>query len=212
MCIFFNICVFRLSGIRSLAKPPSMAQLDKLNSNSLEVGVQDALPPKIPPYSKLQELSGSTGSSSSACLTPSPAPVLNVNSSVCFSSSGIGLGPRQVTSLGVAGREGSTSPLLCPRMSGLHRSMESLPLQMSLAPEPKERQKDRGSENLVRGYTTMESRSKERQEDRGPSSSWSSGSKATLSLTDRSVQLLLSAPYQRCTVQGSHVAPPSGQL
>ncbi|XP_028264660.1 neuron navigator 1 isoform X2 [Parambassis ranga] len=176
----------RLSGMRSLAKPPLMAQLDKLNSNSLEVGVQDALPPKIPPYSKLQELSGSIGSTSSACLTPSPAPVLNVNSSVCFSSSGIGLGPRQVTSLGVAGREGSTSPLLCPRMSGLHRSMESLPLQMSLAPEPKERQKDRRSENLVRGYTTMESRNKERQEDRGPPSSWSSGSKASLSLTDSS--------------------------
>uniref|UniRef100_A0A3Q1FI26 Neuron navigator 1 n=1 Tax=Acanthochromis polyacanthus TaxID=80966 RepID=A0A3Q1FI26_9TELE len=163
-----------LSGVRSLAKPPSMAQLDKLNSNSLDVEIQDSLPPKIPPYSKLQDLSSSTGSSANPCLTPSPAPLLNVNSSACFSSPGMGLGPRQVTSLGVAS-EGSTSPLLYPRMSGLHRSMESLPLPMSLAPEPQEREKNRGRESLVRGYTTIESRDKDRQEDRGPPSSWSSG-------------------------------------
>uniref|UniRef100_A0AAQ5YYC3 Neuron navigator 1 n=1 Tax=Amphiprion ocellaris TaxID=80972 RepID=A0AAQ5YYC3_AMPOC len=164
-----------LSGVRSLAKPPSMAQLDKLNSNSLDMEIQDSLPPKIPPYSKLQDLSSSTGSSASPCLTPSPAPLLNVNSSACFSSSGMGLGPRQVTSLGVERSESSTSPLLYPRMSGLHRSMESLPLQMSLAPEPQEREKNRGRESLVRGYTTIESRDKDRQEDRGPPSSWSSG-------------------------------------
>uniref|UniRef100_A0A3B4WNC6 Neuron navigator 1 n=1 Tax=Seriola lalandi dorsalis TaxID=1841481 RepID=A0A3B4WNC6_SERLL len=126
----------------SLVKPPSMAQLDKLNSNSLEVGVQDSLPPKIPPYSKLQDLASSAGSSTGSCLTPSPAPLLNVNSSACFSSSGIGLG---------------TSPLLYPRLSGLHRSMESLPLQMSLAPEPQEREKVRERESLVRGYTTIDS-------------------------------------------------------
>ncbi|KAG7228292.1 hypothetical protein INR49_009153, partial [Caranx melampygus] len=177
----------RLSGVRSLAKPPSMAQLDKLNSNSLEVGVQDSLPPKIPPYSKLQDLASSAGSSTSSCLTPSPAPLLNVNSSACFSSSGIGLGPRQVTSLGVEGSGGSTSPLLYPRLSGLHRSMESLQLQMSLAPEPQIREKDRESEGLVRGYTTIESRDKERQEDRGPPASWSSGSKVSLTLTDSPV-------------------------
>ncbi|XP_071376553.1 neuron navigator 1-like [Centroberyx affinis] len=157
----------RLSGMRSLAKPPSMAQLDKLNSNSLEVGmgVQDPLPPKIPPYSKLQDLVSSAGSSPSPCLTPSPAPLLNVNSSACFSSSGIGLGPRQVSSLGLGGTTGTgggTSPLLYPRLSGLHRSMESLPLQMSLAPEP------------------------QGQEDRGPPASWSSGSRASLTLTDSS--------------------------
>lgn len=162
-----------------------MAQLDKLNSNSLEVGVQDSLPPKIPPYSKLQDLASSAGSSTSSCLTPSPAPLLNVNSSACFSSSGIGLGPRQVSSLGVEGSGGNTSPLLYPRLSGLHRSMESLPLQMSLAPDPQIREKDRESEGLVRGYTTIESRDKERQEDRGPPASWSSGSKVSLTLTDR---------------------------
>ncbi|KAM4563273.1 neuron navigator 1 isoform 2-T3 [Odontesthes bonariensis] len=176
----------RLSGVRSLAKPPSMAQLDKLNSNSPEVEVQDALPPKIPPYSKLQDLCSSAGISTSPCLTPSPAPLLNVNSSACFSSSGIRLGPRQVTSLGVEGSEGSTSPLLYPRVSGLHRSMESLPLQMSLAPQPQGKEKDRGRETLVRGYTTLESRDKDRQEDRCPPSNWSSGSKVSLTLTDSS--------------------------
>lgn len=167
--------------MRSLAKPPSMAQLDKLNSNSLEVGVHDSLPPKIPPYSKLQDLASSVGSSTGPCLTPSPAPLLSVNSSACFSSSGTGLGPRQVSSLGVEGSGGSTSPLLHPRVSGLHRSMESLPLQMSLVQEPQQRER----ENLVRGYTTIESRDKDRQEDRGPPTSWSSGTKVSLSLIDR---------------------------
>lgn len=163
--------------MRSLAKPPSMAQLDKLNSNSLDIGVHDSLPPKIPPYSKLQDLASSTG----PCLTPSPAPVLNVNSPDCFSSSDTGLGPRQVSSLGVEVNTGSTSPLLYPRMTGLHRSMESLQLHMSLAPEPKEKER----ESLVRGYTTLESRDKNRQEDRGPPASWSSGSKVSMSLIDR---------------------------
>ncbi|XP_077369715.1 neuron navigator 1 isoform X2 [Festucalex cinctus] len=165
----------RLSGSR-LTKPPSVSHLDKLNSNNLEViGVQDSLPPKIPPYSKLQELASST----SPCLSPSPAPLLNVNSSACFSSSGIGLGPRQVTSLGV---EGSSSPLLYPRMSGLHRSMESLPLQMSVASELQQR----GREKLVRGYNSSECRDKDRHEDRGPPASWSSGSKVSMTETDSS--------------------------
>ena len=174
--------VSRLSGVRSLTKPPSIAQLDKLNSSSLEVGVQDSMPPKIPPYSKLQDLASSAGSSTGHCLTPSPAPLLNVNSSACFSGSGIGLGPRQVSSLGVEGSDGSSTPLLYPRLSGLHRSMESLQLQMSLAPEPQQREQ---RETLVRGYTTLESRDKDRQEDRGPPASWSSGSKISMTLTDR---------------------------
>ncbi|KAM7411846.1 hypothetical protein PAMA_021700 [Pampus argenteus] len=171
----------RLSGVRSLTKPPSIAQLDKLNSNSLEVGVQDSLPPKIPPYSKLQDLASSAGSSTGHCLTPSPAPLLNVNSSACFSGSGIGLGPRQVSSLGVEGSGGSSTPLLYPRLSGLHRSMESLPLQMSLAPELQQREKER--ETLVRGYTVID---KDRQEDRGPPASWGSGCKVSMTLTDSS--------------------------
>ncbi|XP_063740202.1 neuron navigator 1-like isoform X2 [Eleginops maclovinus] len=176
----------RLSGIRSLAKPPSMAQLDKLNSNSLEVGIQDSLPPKIPPYSKLQDLASSAGSSTGPCLTPSPAPLLNVNSSACFSDSGTGLGPRQVSSLGVQGSGGSTSPLLYPRLSGLHRSMESLPLQMSLVPERQGREKMGERESLVRGYTTLESRHKDRHEERCPPASWNSGSKVSLCVTDSS--------------------------
>lgn len=167
--------------MRGLAKPSSMAQLDKFNSNSLEVGVHESLPAKIPPYSKLQDLASSVSNSTGPCLTPSPAPLLNVNSSACFSSSGTGLGPRQTSSLGVQGSRGSTSPLLHPRLSGLHRSMESLPLQMSPAQEPKERER----ENLVRGYTTLESRDRDRQEDRGPPTSWSSGTKVSLSLIDR---------------------------
>uniref|UniRef100_A0A8D3CDG5 Neuron navigator 1 n=1 Tax=Scophthalmus maximus TaxID=52904 RepID=A0A8D3CDG5_SCOMX len=175
----------------SLAKPPSMAQLDKLNSNSLDRGVQDSLPPKIPPFSKLQDLASSAGSSAGPCLTPSPAPLLNVNSSACFSSSGMGLGPRQVSSLEVEGNRGSTSPLLYPRLSGLHRSMESLQLQMSLAPDPQEREKNRQRESLVRGYTTMESRDKVRPEDRGPPASWSSGSKhITLCFSSQQIRKL----------------------
>ncbi|KAM9751816.1 neuron navigator 1 isoform 4-T5 [Menidia menidia] len=196
----------RLSGVRSLAKPPSMVQLDKLNSNSLEVEVQDALPPKIPPYSKLQDLCSSTGG-----LTPSPAPLLNVNSSACFTSSGIGLGPRQVTSLGVQGSEGSASPVLYQRVSGLHRSMESLPLQMSLAPEPHEKEKDRGRETLVRGYTTLESRDKERHEDRRPPSNWSSASKVSLTLTDSSQRDRNTLPKKGLSFNGASQVEEEGK-
>ncbi|XP_076598272.1 neuron navigator 1 isoform X3 [Chaetodon auriga] len=195
----------RLSGVRSLAKPPSMAQLDKLNSNSLEEGVHDSLPPKIPPYSKLQDLANSVGSSTGPCLTPSPAPLLNVNSSACFSSSGTGLGPRQVSSLGVEGSRGSTSPLLCPRLSGLHRSMESLPLQMSLAPEPREREK------LMRGYTTIESQDKDRQEDRGPPASWSSGSKVSMSLIDSSQRDRNTLPKKGLSFSGASQVEEEGK-
>ncbi|XP_068185688.1 neuron navigator 1 isoform X2 [Antennarius striatus] len=175
----------RLSGVPSLAKPPSMTQLDKLTTSSLDVRVHASLPPKIPPYSKLQDLTNSGsggGSSTGSCLTPSLAPSLNVNSSSRFSSSGTGLGPRQVSSLGVERSGGSTSPLLQPRMSGLHRSMESLPLQMSLAPELLERER----RNIARGYTTMESQAKDRPDDRVPPASWSSGSKISLSHIDSS--------------------------
>ncbi|XP_024914903.1 neuron navigator 1-like isoform X4 [Cynoglossus semilaevis] len=150
----------RLSGVRSLGKPQSVAQMDKLNSNSLDLEVQASLPPKIPPYSKLQDLSSTVSSSSSSSsgshLTPSPAPLLTVSSSACFSTSGSGLGSRQVSSLET--NRGSSSPLLYPRLSGLHRSMESLPLQMSLAPEHWEK-------NREVGHGSVDSRTKERQED-----------------------------------------------
>ncbi|XP_062315939.1 neuron navigator 1 isoform X1 [Osmerus eperlanus] len=169
----------RLSGVRTLGKPPSMVHLDKLSSSSLEVGmgIQDPLPPKIPPYSKLQDLVSSGGCTTTPCLTPSPAPLLNVNSSACFS--GPGLGPRQGSALGVGGVAGSGSPLLYPRLSGLHRSMESLPLQMSLAPEPQDR------ERLAGGYPGTEQRDRDRQEERVPGT-WKSGSRMSLTLSESS--------------------------
>ncbi|XP_037129681.1 neuron navigator 1-like isoform X3 [Syngnathus acus] len=168
----------RLPGSRGLTKPLSVSHLDKLNSNNPEViAAPDSLPPKIPPYSKLQELANST---SGPRLTPSPAPLLNVNSSACFSVSGFGLGPRQVTSLGLEGGVRSTSPLLYPRMSGLHRSMESLPLQMSVASDLQQR----GRENSVRSYNSSQSREDERRDDKGPPASWSSGNKVSMTETD----------------------------
>ncbi|XP_016148965.1 neuron navigator 1-like [Sinocyclocheilus grahami] len=147
----------RPSSARSLPKP---AHLDKVNSNSLDCGivsVEDQLPPKVPPFSKLQELSGI---SSTSCLTPSPAPILNVNSSECFSSATMGRG-------GSAGG----SPSLYPRLSGLHRSMESLSLQMSVSPA---------------GGGMTEPRP--RHEDRGTDGGWSTGSRVSLTLTTDSSQ------------------------
>ncbi|CAL9704560.1 unnamed protein product [Knipowitschia caucasica] len=99
--------------MKCLGRPPSLAHLDKVNSNSLDscVTIQD-LPSKVPPYSKLQDLAGSH---CGGRLAPSPAPVLHLDSSSCYET-----------------RTGS--PLLYPKLSGMHRSLESLPLQMSVAP------------------------------------------------------------------------------
>ncbi|XP_067316596.1 neuron navigator 1 isoform X2 [Pseudorasbora parva] len=105
----------RLLSSKSLVHPPNLAHLDKLNSTSLDccITIQD-LPPKIPPYSKLQDLAGSRGPSR---LIPSPAPVLHIDSPSCFSGQALSV---------------SSSPILYPKLSGLHRSMESLPLHISL--------------------------------------------------------------------------------
>ncbi|XP_075881069.1 neuron navigator 1 isoform X3 [Nelusetta ayraudi] len=105
----------RMLNTKSLGRPPSLAHLDKVNSNSLDscVTIQD-LPPKVPPYSKLQDLAGAHVS---ARLTPSPAPVLHIDSPSAYTSDSLSVG---------------SSPLLYPKLSGMHRSMESLPLQMSL--------------------------------------------------------------------------------
>ncbi|KAJ8395368.1 hypothetical protein AAFF_G00033530 [Aldrovandia affinis] len=105
----------RVLGSKSLGRPPSLAH----NSNSLDscLGLQD-LPPKVPPYSKLQDLAGAGGAPR---LTPSPAPVLHIDSPGCFSG----------------------SPLLYPRLAGMHRSMESLPLHLSLPPGHGEREEER---------------------------------------------------------------------
>ncbi|XP_016141321.1 neuron navigator 1 [Sinocyclocheilus grahami] len=109
----------RLLSSKSLVHPPSLAHLDKLNSNSLDscITIHD-LPPKIPPYSKLQDLACSRVSPR---LTPSPAPVLHIDSPSCFSGQTLSV---------------SSSPILYPKMSGLHRSMESLPLHMSVPTKP----------------------------------------------------------------------------
>ncbi|XP_077053868.1 neuron navigator 1 isoform X6 [Siphateles boraxobius] len=108
-------CTPRLLSSKSVVHPPSLALLDKVNSNSLDscITIQD-LPPKIPPYSKLQDLAGSR---LPPRLTPSPAPVLHIDSPSCFSGQALSV---------------SSSPILYPKMSGLHRSMESLPLHMSV--------------------------------------------------------------------------------
>ncbi|XP_064882693.1 neuron navigator 1 isoform X11 [Oncorhynchus nerka] len=148
----------RMLSCKSLGRPPSLAHLDKVNSNSLDscVTIQD-LPPKVPPYSKLQDLAGS-GSRSPAPrgLTPSPAPVLHLDTPSCY--------PSQTLSLG-------GSPLLYPKLSGLHRSMESLPLTMSVPPSG--------------GYIRAESRDRDRdrEEVRG-TGTWVAGSRTSLNLPD----------------------------
>lgn len=148
---------------KSLGRPPSIAHLDKVSSNSLDscVSIQD-LPPKIPPYSKLQDLAGSGSSSPSPSsaggpgpslsprLTPSPAPLLHIDSPGCFSGTSLSLGG---------------SPLLYPRMSGLHRSMEALPLHMSLAPSATELSP--------------------RQADAKATGTWGASSRTPITLSDR---------------------------
>ncbi|XP_026856365.2 neuron navigator 1 isoform X2 [Electrophorus electricus] len=130
---------------KSLAHPPSLAHLDKVNSNSLDscVTIED-LPPKIPPYSKLQDLAGSHVTPR---LTPSPAPVLHIDSPGCFSGQALSL---------------SSSPLLYPKMSGAHRSMESLSLHMSLPP-------------------SVDLRDREELRATG---TWGAGSRTSITLTD----------------------------
>ncbi|KAG9276934.1 neuron navigator 1 [Astyanax mexicanus] len=123
---------------KSLIHPPSLAHLDKVNSNSLDscITIED-LPPKIPPYSKLQDLASSRVTPR---LTPSPAPVLHIDSPSCFSGQALSL---------------SSSPLLYPKMSGVHRSMESLSLHMSLPPSLELRNRE---ESRATGTWGMSSR------------------------------------------------------
>ncbi|XP_036447750.1 neuron navigator 1 isoform X2 [Colossoma macropomum] len=150
-------CLPRPLSAKTLSKP---THLDKVNSNSLDCSVlnmEDHRPPKVLP--KLQNLS-SLCSPTAPGLMPSPAPILNVNSSDCFSGSP---GERE-------GRVGS-SPLLYPRLSGLHRSMESLPLQISVCPA---------------GNTVVEPTAK--QDERRLGSSWSASNRASLTLTVESSQ------------------------
>ncbi|XP_061543084.1 neuron navigator 1 isoform X4 [Phycodurus eques] len=131
---------------KSLGRPPSLAHLDKVNSNSLDscVTIQD-LPPKVPPYSKLQDL---VSSHSAARLTPSPAPVLHIDSPGSYTGDSLG-----------------GSPLLYPKLSTMHRSMESLPLQMSVPPRSR--------------FSANESQDKERG-----AGTWGAGSRTSLNLSE----------------------------
>nr|XP_046166559.1 neuron navigator 1-like isoform X10 [Oncorhynchus gorbuscha]XP_046166560.1 neuron navigator 1-like isoform X10 [Oncorhynchus gorbuscha] len=152
----------RMLSCKSLGRPPSLAHMDKVNSNSLDscVTIQD-LPPKVPPYSKLQDLAGSVPRSTiPRGLTPSPAPILHLDSPSCY--------PSQTLSMG-------GSPLLYPKLSGLHRSMESLPLTMSVPPSG--------------GYIRAESRDRDRdsyrdREETRSTGTWGAGSRTSLNLPD----------------------------
>ncbi|KAK5622464.1 hypothetical protein CRENBAI_003239 [Crenichthys baileyi] len=138
----------RMLNTKSLGRPPSLAHLDKMNSNSLDccVTIQD-LPPKIPPYSKLQDLAASH---TPTRLTPSPAPVLHIDSP-SYTSESLSL---------------SGSPVLYPKLSGMHRSLESLPLQMSVP----------SSVRLLQPVTSD-------KEERG-AGTWRGGSRTSLNLSD----------------------------
>lgn len=132
--------------LKTLGRPPSLAHLDKVNSNSLDscVTIHD-LPPKVPPYSKLQDLAGSH---TATRLTPSPAPVLHIDSPGSYTSESLSL---------------SGSPLLYPKLTGMHRSMESLPLQMSVPSR----------------FVATESQDTERN-----TGTWGGGSRTSLNLSD----------------------------
>uniref|UniRef100_A0A3P9HIX4 Neuron navigator 1 n=1 Tax=Oryzias latipes TaxID=8090 RepID=A0A3P9HIX4_ORYLA len=138
----------KLHGLRrtSSSRPPSLAHLDKVNSNSLNscVMIQD-LPPKVPPYSKLQDLAASHPAPR---LTPSPAPVLHMDSPAYTSE-----------------RLGGSS-LFYPKLSGMHRSLESLPLQMSVPSSAR--------------LATTEARDKEERS----TGTWGAGSRTSLSLSE----------------------------
>ncbi|XP_061687245.1 neuron navigator 1 isoform X2 [Syngnathoides biaculeatus] len=133
---------------KSLGRPPSLAHLDKVNSNSLDscVTIQD-LPPKVPPYSKLQDL---VSSHSAARLTPSPAPVLHIDSPGSYTGDALG-----------------GSPLLYPKLSTIHRSMESLSLQMSVPPRSR--------------FSASESQDRDRERGTG---TWGAGTRTSLNLSE----------------------------
>lgn len=141
----FSCLIYRAQGKLLIGKPVCLSQLDSLNSNSEDAGlaINTEPPPKEPSFSKLQDLAAPSGVGA-PCLTPSPAPVLNVNSPSCFGD----------------------SALPYPRLSGLHRSMESLSLPMSVAPSD--------------GYPG----SQPQEEEKAPGG-WPSSCKASLTVTER---------------------------
>ncbi|KAJ3602952.1 hypothetical protein NHX12_030696 [Muraenolepis orangiensis] len=123
----------RMLNSKSLGRPPSLAHLDKVNSNSLDscITIQD-LPPKVPPYSKLQDLAGSRSPASST-------------------------------------------------LSGVHRSMESLPLQMSVPPSS--RYSSRTEESSA-GTWGAGSRADCHNREERCAGTWGAGSRTSLNLSD----------------------------
>ncbi|XP_053765047.1 neuron navigator 1 isoform X6 [Panthera pardus] len=104
---------------KSFVKPPSLANLDKVNSNSLDLpSTSEAHASKVP---DLHPTSSATGSPLPSCFTPSPAPILNINSASF--SQGLEL---------MSGFSVPKETRMYPKLSGLHRSMESLQMPMSL--------------------------------------------------------------------------------
>ncbi|XP_048665627.1 neuron navigator 1 isoform X8 [Marmota marmota marmota] len=104
---------------KSFVKPPSLANLDKVNSNSLDLpSSSDSHTPKVP---DLHATSSATGGPLPSCFTPSPAPILNINSASF--SQGLEL---------MSGFSVPKETRMYPKLSSLHRSMESLQMPMSL--------------------------------------------------------------------------------
>ncbi|XP_060252763.1 neuron navigator 1 isoform X5 [Ovis aries] len=104
---------------KSFIKPPSLANLDKVNSNSLDLPASgDAHTPKA---ADLHTPGPAAGGPLASCFTPSPAPILNINSASF--SQGLEL---------MSGFSVPKEPRMYPKLSGLHRSMESLQMPISL--------------------------------------------------------------------------------
>ncbi|KAL4673951.1 hypothetical protein H8959_017885, partial [Pygathrix nigripes] len=105
---------------KSFVKPPSLANLDKVNSNSLDLpsSSDTTHASKVP---DLHATSSASGGPLPSCFTPSPAPILNINSASF--SQGLEL---------MSGFSVPKETRMYPKLSGLHRSMESLQMPMSL--------------------------------------------------------------------------------
>ncbi|TRY82190.1 hypothetical protein DNTS_000383, partial [Danionella cerebrum] len=136
------------SKLLTLRQPASVGKYSELPSpNSQSIDCETLEVEEEPCFSKPPSRSG-TGISNP--LTPSPAPTLTISSPQGHPKG--------------SSTTGSGSPSLYPRISGLHRSMESLALQMSVP---------------VTGQLP---------EDRGTPTGWSSGSRVSLTLTADSSQ------------------------
>ncbi|XP_039185289.1 neuron navigator 1 isoform X2 [Crotalus tigris] len=108
------------SAAKSYVKAPSLANLDKVNSNSLDLPSSNDLHQMH--SGKLQESHPATVNTHlTSCFTPSPAPVLNINSASF--SQGLEL---------MGGYSIPKETRMYSKLSGLHRSMESLQMPMNL--------------------------------------------------------------------------------